>query len=214
MSETEWVLDVEGDPEPDPKLNEFRANNIKLLQDIEAERKKGAELQAKLEEREKANKVEPSEKERLAQLERLITEERDARAKAQKQLQVTSWESEFLSAAQGAKVRSPEAAKALLVIAKSQFREKEGVGFVPTRDDGSTIFAPQSDKPLSVQGWIEDKKAGDYKDLFSQPVGGGGRGSNGAVGGGARVQMTRADLLKPTADQFKAAQEGRVDVID
>lgn len=218
MSETEWVLDVEDDAANTDKLNEFRTNNIELsrkLAETEARQRKLEEALAKIPSVTTPEAAKPSTiEDKVTHLTTLFEQSKKETAAAQAAARQEAWRSSFLTATSKHKVRDDSAANALLALAQSTFKEKDGA-FVPLDGKGSVIYSRDSTEPLSVDAWVEQQKGGAYRDLFSQPQGGGGRGS-GVVGGNGqpRITMTREQAQRPTVDQLKAMQAGLVDVTD
>lgn len=174
-----WLLDLEGDEQPDPKLVEFRDNNVKLVKERD-------ELVAKLKAAEEsAQKSAPKvkESESLAQeVERLKKEWSESQQKAfqaEARARQEQFRGQFLQTATKHKIRDDAAAKVLWSMANQTYKEKDG-SFVPVDDSGKTLYSKKDiTAPLPVEEWIETMKTGDYRDLFAQPSGGGAKGSSG-----------------------------------
>lgn len=195
----QWVLQLEDDAGESDKLKEFRDSNIKYRQQLEAQ---GAELTKIKETLEKLSpKEEKKDKEpetltgKVEHLTKMIEQERQARINAEKRARISVWERSFVEAASKAKVRDDNAAKVLLAMAKQTFREDEKTGdFLAFDEKGLPRYSPNSTAPYSVTDFLEEQKSGDYKDLFAQPQGGGGRGSgNSFLGGAAKKTVSQAD---------------------
>lgn len=211
----EWVLDLEdeGAPADDSatRLKEFRENNIRLAQERDALRRQLEETNAKVQPREQEARTLT---ERLAHLETAWKQSEQQRAQAESMARTERFRGDFNQLATKHKVRDDNAARVLFAMASQTFKEKDG-SFVPLNEKGETIYNPKTTQPLALEEWIDSQRSGPYKDLFSQPQGGGGRGS--AVAGGdaaGKIAMRRSETTAPTPEQFKAMQEGRVTVID
>lgn len=189
VSPTEWLLDLEGD-EPaaeDAKVKEYRDNNIRLARERD-------ELMAKLKEAETqraqlAPKAEQSQtlEQRVAQLTQQW-EESQARAKAaEANARLEQFRGSLLSTATKHKVRDEAAAKVLLAMASQTYKEKDGK-FVPLNEQGQVLYSKKlAAEPMPIEEWIEERKAGDYRDLFAQPQGGSAKGSGAAFGLGGKT---------------------------
>jgi alanyl-tRNA synthetase len=184
VSETEWVLDLEGDDTPDPRLREMRDNNINLAKERD-------ELQAKLRAAEEnAQKTAPKvkESESLAQeVERLKKEWTDSQTKAaqaEARARQEQFRGSFLQTATKHKVRDETAAKTLWALASTVYKENKEGAFVPLGDDGRPLYSKKDiTQTMPIEEWIETHKSGDYRDLFAQPLGGGAKGPGVLAGG-------------------------------
>lgn len=217
------MLDLEGDePAPNPKIDEFRQSAIEAKKERDRLAKELSDLQKQRDEL--ASKVAPKEKEaqdlagQVSNIQRLLDEERAARTNAEKKARAENFRSSLVNAAQTHKIRDEKASRALELIAGSVYKEEEDGTYKPY-ENGQIIYSKRKDhetKPMPVDEWVETQKTSDYKDLFSQPQGGGAKGSSSTAGAGSkgRIALTLKESQKPTPEQFKAMQENRVDIID
>jgi alanyl-tRNA synthetase len=189
-----WVLDLEGDGAPDPKLTEFRDRNVTLVKERE-------ELLAKLKAAEEsAQKAAPKvkESESLAEeVKRLKEEWQNSQQKtvaAEQRAREEQFRGSFLQTATKHKVRDETAAKVLLAMAKQTYKEKEGA-FIPLAEDGRPLYSKKDvTAPMPIEEWIEAQKAGEYRDLFAQPSGGGAKGSAGSLIGNFSKTVPMANM--------------------
>lgn len=178
----EWVLDLEGDDTPDPRLTEFRDSNVQL-------KKERDELIAKLKAAEEnAQRAAPKvkESESLAQEVARLTKEWEAAQQRTAQAEIKARQEQFrgsfLQTATKHKIRDEAAAKVLWAMAGQTYKEKDGA-WVPVDESGKTIYSRKDvTQPMPIEEWIESNKSGDYRDLFAQPSGGGAKGPGNSLG--------------------------------
>ena len=215
ISDTEWVLDLEGDDTPDPKLQEFRQTNIELLRKQKELEDKLAAVQTQSAPKDEENKT---LSQKVDHLTKLYQESEQKTKAAEQRARQEAFRGSFFGVASKHKIRDDQAAHALYTIASTVFKENKEGKMVPQDANGNTLYSKKSTSliPIEVEEWVESQKADGYKDFFQQPTGGGGRGSSGVQGSsaGPRISLTKAQASKPTVEQFKAMQEGRVDVED
>lgn len=218
------MLDLEGDEPPpqNPKIDEFRQSAIEAKKERDRLAKELSDLQKQRDEL--ASKVAPKEKEaqdlaaKIEHVQKLFEEEKTARANAEKKARVKEFQTTLMGAAQTHKIRDERAAKVLHGLAGTVWREDEDGSFKPY-DGDKVLYSRRKDReqePMSIDEWVESQRTGDYKDLFSQPQGGGAKGSASTTGTSnkGRITLTLKESQKPTEAQFKAMQEGRVDIVD
>jgi hypothetical protein len=205
----EWVLDIEGDdaPENDNRVSEYRNNNIALTKERDALKAQLAQVSQQVAPTQQEAKTNA---ERLAQIEKVLADERQQRAAAEKQARAQGFRSDFMSAAQQQKVRDDKAGKALLGLASQTWREDESGSYKPY-DGDKILYSKQKGKetePMSLGEWMESQKAGDYRDFFAQPVGGGGKGS-GIVDTSGLPRFSAKQLATPTAEELAVISSGK-----
>lgn len=212
----EWTLDLEGDDTPAPNVDEFRNKNIALL-------KEKADLEKKLADAEKAAaSVAPKDEEnktlaqQVKELQTRWDTSQKATLEAEKRVRDEQWRNSVITTATKHKIRDDAAARALHTLADQTFREKDGKR-QPLDADGNVIYSKKnaaSLTPLSLEEWVEERKTTDYKDFFSQPQGGGGRGSNGAPDTSGFMRLTSKQAAAPNAEQLKAMAEKKAVIED
>jgi hypothetical protein len=203
------VLDLEDDdtPENDNKIKEYRDNNIALSKERDELRRRIAESEARSAPKEQEAKTLAQ---RLEQVEKVLGEERQQRANAEKRVRQESFRSDFMSAAQQQKVRDDKAGKALFGLASQTWRE-EADGSMKPYDGEKILYSRQKGKetePMGMTEWMEHQKGGDYRDFFSQPVGGGGRGSNVPDSSGL-PRFSAKQLAAPTKEELVVIASGK-----
>ncbi len=209
------MLDLEDDgaPQTDPKVDELRNSAIQALKERDAIRAQLAQVQADAAKLQGDSSAKKTLEEQVAHLTAIVTASNQKIAEAEKRARDEQFRSSFMGATNKHKVRDDSAGVALLAIAQQTFREKDGA-YVPLDASGNVIYSKTSAQPMSLDEWMEGQKAGVFKDLFSQPQGGGGRGSATPVATAGRIQLTREQARFPTAEQAKAMAENLADVVD
>lgn len=188
MSETEWVLDLEGDDTPDPRLREMRDNNINLARERD-------ELKAKLAAAEEnaqktAPKVQENESlgQEVARLKKEWQESQQKATQAEARARQEQFRGSFLQTATKHKVRDDTAAKTLWAIASTVYKEGKDGSYAPMGEDGNPIYSKKDiTKPMPIEEWIETHKTGEYRDLFAQPTGGGAKGQGSPISFGGKT---------------------------
>lgn len=208
------MLEIDGleTPPADPKVDELRNSAIQALKERDAIKAQLAQIQADAEKLRGDSGAKKTLEDQVAHLTSLVTASNQKIADAEKRARDEQFRSSFLGATNKHKVRDDSAGVALLAIAQQTFKEKDGA-FVPLDSAGNIIYSKSSAQPMGVDEWMEGQKAGVFKDLFSQPVGGGGRGSSTPIATG-RIQLTREQARFPTPEQAKAIADKTVDVVD
>lgn len=209
------MLDLEDDgPAPaDPKVDELRNSAIQALKERDAIKAQLAQVQADAAKLQGDSSAKKTLEEQVAHLTSIVNASNQKIAEAEKRARDEQFRSSFLGATNKHKVRDDSAGVALLAIAQQTFREKDGA-YVPLDSAGNVIYSKSSAQPMSVDEWMETQKGGVFKDLFSQPVGGGGKGSAQPVSTAGRIQLTTEQARFPTAEQAKAMADKLVDIVD
>lgn len=215
------MLDLEDDPSADdnnPKVKELRQSAIDALK--ERDRLTAELATAKAEsERWKTEKgaTETGKKtieEQLAHLTKVNEANERKAVESERRAREESFRGAVMQSNTKHKIRDDAASRVVLGLVAATYKEVDGK-YVPQDASGQTLYSKTGAVPMPVDEYVEQLKTGDYKDLFSHPVGGGGRGSQGVTANaGPRVILTRKEAMSMNPEQFKAAQEGRVDISD
>lgn len=229
-----YHLELEGKPDPakpdpkdDPKLKEFRENNIKLMKANTELQKRMDDLAAKFkgidpEEYQKmsaaakaaaekglidAGKIDEVVESRVAamkeSLDKKLKEATDEVAKLTSRLSVVLIDEQVATLAAKAGVKG-NAIDLVAGMARDVFKLENEVP-VPYKDK-EIIYGPEDGKPLSMDGWI--KGLSESKPfLFEASSGGGGGGGDGSPGSSSGT-IAKGQI----GEHLEAVAEGKVKV--